>query len=345
MNEISNNQDYTELMNAFYANDIKRFVNLIENGANINSIDRFGETVLGSLMRRYHGLFKTRNFFDILLKNGASLKQIGLEQGLLSMAANYHNNDYYLKKLLNNNINIDDFGVWKRAPGCHYNCYESALLTAIGKCNNDFINLLLKHKPDMNIETHQGETVMNHLIISYCTRQKHNDLLPNIKKLLKYGADPEAIGRFGFRAIHYLSIFNCNISLFEILIKNNINIDSKDSSKQTALKIAASNRNYKLSKFLIENGADIKIAVDMGYSPLIHENFKIFKLFYDNGLDLLKIDDNNNNLLHLIAKGISEGHIKGGGMEFKKYYEKISKLHPKLLDIKNSKGLTPSDIL
>ena len=348
MNKAFDSTDHKKLMKAFIKDDIKGFTDLAKSDIDINSLNKWGETVISYIIKVHYTFSTTREFFNILLKNGASLKQIGLEEGLLSIVINNHQETYYLEELLKNNININDFGIWREVPEDENNFYNSAILTAIENCNNNFINLLLKYKPDLDIETHKGETILNHLITCYCEKGKHKELFPIFKKLLKYGADPDVIGCLGLRAIHHLALANCDISLFKILIKYNIDINAKNLHGDTALKITARHNKHELSRFLIKNGADMEITDLDGDSiimlSVICRKFETFELLYNSGANLTRIGANNNNILHLLAESSKTCHLDTNDIKFNQYYKKISKLHPQLLDMKNTNGQTPFDI-
>ncbi len=85
----------------------------------------------------------------------------------------------------------------------------------------------------------------------------------------------------GWNALHY-AVFNDNFKLAKKLIeKNHLNIDSKSKAGISPLHIAVKNRDLKMVKFLLKEGADIDIQDNNGLTPLHYaigqRRFKIVK--------------------------------------------------------------------
>ena len=341
------NNDYDKLMNSFLNKDILKFSNLIDSGYDANSLSDDGKSFI-SKMLEYPSDNTNKEFLNILLNSGMSLKQHGIERGLLSISIRNQSKIDYLKKLLESNINVNTFGVYKgRLDGMSWpDC--PPIFHAIVKGDIQFIDLLLKYDIDFDIENSEGETPLNYLIDTYCTYHRKPELLPSIcEKFLNHGANPNAIGEMGRQSIHVLSFHYHNDDLFEILYKHNneIDINAKDFYGNTALKICACEGNFKGLKFLINHGGDSNIINRYKTSALmmsVHSNsLEIFEYLLSHGASVLVCNNDNNNILHFLAKNMVI-HKKS---KFEKYFNEISKSHPELLVIKNKNGDTPLNIL
>ena len=167
-----------------------------------------------------------------------------------------------------------------------------------------------------------------------------------MEKFLKLGADPNKMGRNGNQPIHYLSMKKSEQYLFDILFEksNNININAKNMYGNTPIRLAAKNDNLPGIKFLVKKKADLNIMGNFNYTPItsaaVFDNFKIFNYLLDAGANLLILDQDKNNILHKIAKSKRYKNKKHD-----KYIERISQLHPELIDMKNINDKTPKDIL
>ena len=308
-----NLKDFDYFMSSFLNNDIDEFRYLINQGMNLNCLNEDGESLISRIMH-YKETKKRRKFFNLLLKNNVSLKQIGIEENLLNISIN-RNEYYYIKKLLEYNININVSGKYKFANWDDESRSDPApIFTSIKNFNEPVINLLLKNNVDLDIETENGDTILNYLVKRYFLYRKNKKLLPIFKKLIKHGANPDVIGKKGCRTIHILAERKNTMNFFEILYKNNckININAKNSFGKTALMLAIENDNFEISEFLIKKGANLFITNCCG-----------------------------NNTLHIIADKIN----KTNKTKHKKLFKKISKSHPELLNVKNSNNKTPYNML
>ena len=338
-------ENYNSLFDAFLKDNRKKFSKLIYDGANVNCVSDLNKSLISMILHDRSKKNKAKYFLDILLKNNVSLKQIGTELPLLTILITSKNTKC-LKKLLDNNINANYSCSFKVLPHGPSHICNPPIFHAIDMMDDEAINLLLKYNIDFEIEDPWGETLINHLIFKYCIEKQYKRLSVILEKILQLGADPNKIGVEGSQAIHYLASWGERKYLFDILFKNsnNIDINAKDMFGDTPLTLAAFYNNFPCVKFLVKKGADLNIAGDDDYTAItfaaVFDNFEIFNYLLDNGADLLVIDKEKNNILHQILN--SKEYEKS---KHYKYIKKISKLHPKLIKMKNAFGETPKDIV
>ena len=345
----ADNGDFTKLMNAIKTNDINKFKKLIKLGADINSLNKNQKTLISKILSPT--MIKNKNnhdFFDILIKNNVSLKRIGNEQNLLSLAMRIHHIDpHYFHKLLKNNININDCGVYMERN--KQIIFDPPIFEAIRRSNPYCINmLLLKEELDIEIENKHGEVLLNFLIKNYSINKNQENLPVIFKKLINDGYDPNARGHLGEQTLHCLAEYYFQTDLFEFLFNSNnyIDINSKTMFGDTALKIAAKHGNINAVKFLIEKKADLNIPSLSGKTAILEaatgrNNLNIFKILLKNNADLKITDNNQNNILHYITK-----HKKCiNKIPYNYYINKISNLHPEFLYMKNKYNDTPLQIM
>ena len=345
--KTANYSDFNELMDSYLNKDINKFCELIDRGININCLNNNGKSFVSCILAREDHEDMMDKFLQILLKNNISLKQIGIERSLLTIAIERHDNTSCLEKLLKSNINIDNFGMYRYLIGGKQWCDDPAIFHAIKKEDGRIIELLLKYNVDLNIENQDGETPLLFLLRGGYFVKNRKGAICVMKKLLKNGADPNILGPDGNSVMHYMSSNFHESDIFEILFKNNdnININAKNKFGDTALINAVSMGNHDAVKFLIKNGADLNVRGYKGFSAVMLAAFmnyiRILNSILIQSPDLSIIDNKGNNILHLMAK-----QIKFDVTEIcQKHFNQISKSHPELLNIKNSKGLTPTDLL
>ena len=370
--KTANDSDFDKLMDSYANKDINKFSKLIDQGVNINCLNNNNESFVSRMLRQEYNSVMDE-FLSILLKNNISLKQIGIEQSLLAIVIHYHNNTSCLEKLLKNKININDFGVYRFSMSKTQLRYQPAIFHAISKEDDGIIDLLLKYNPDLNIENNDGETPLHFLL-----QKRYNFTNQNIAllfdKLLKNGADPNILGPYGNTLIHYLASCEHGYDMFEFLFNNkhNININAKNKDGDTALSLAIKTKNIFAVKFLIKKGADINIRYWDKFTVVMLavniDDIEILNYILKQSPDLSIVNDDGDNILHLLAKKINKQNNKIHKKYFdqisklhpellarkinkqdskthQKYFDQISKLHPELLNIKNFRGKLPCDLL
>jgi ankyrin repeat protein len=104
--------------------------------------------------------------------------------------------------------------------------------------------------------------------------------------------------------LHFIVQVN-NIAFMCILIKNGVNIHSKNNMQQNVLHICAGCENANLLKYFLDKKVNIdELDID-GETPLAfalsHNHFEIVEILIKNGADLLIKSDNNVSSIDIIA--------------------------------------------
>ena len=274
--------------------DIEVLKHLIANGFDINEQDDDGNTLLMLALKN-----NNEAFYDLLLSKKANC-DIGNNDGEipLSVAYNAHN-ESMIKKLLLNGAN----------PDVKFHNNECLVEIASKKQNFSIFDYLRLTKFDPNIRGAGNNTPLHHAVIS-THRSKttdHRDLL--VKKLLKYGADPNLQNDNGMTPFHLatglpkpdtLLVF-CNLkeikpeipncmgrtvlhTAIEAGKKENVFIlasrfpnllEIKDNEGYTPLKLAIHLNKKECSLALLKNGAKEEDAIFSLASKASHE--KLFE--------------------------------------------------------------------
>lgn len=129
--------------------------------------------------------------------------------------------------------------------------------------------------------------------------------------------------------------------MLEFLLKQNININTRDIDGETALHSAADAGSLARMKILIHHGAAINIKDNDGKTPLHHvsenhyiDQLKAAKLLIAAGARVNSQDKDGQTPLHLVADWY------GGDPEYAKYLLE----HGAITSIRDIKGRRPLDV-
>jgi ankyrin repeat protein len=88
---------------------------------------------------------------------------------------------------------------------------------------------------------------------------------------------------------------NSDHNIYELLIKNGINLESVSENGTTILLLATSHQDIKMVKLLIKYGANVDVKNHHGHCPLTHAiirgNIQLVKLLVENGADINTVDN------------------------------------------------------
>ncbi|XP_059475690.1 uncharacterized protein LOC132196811 [Neocloeon triangulifer] len=209
---------------------------------------------------------------------------------------------------------------------------------------NNFLHLLddLRERyPNLDKVIHQNENVN---AANFAAEHGHLEML---SKLVEIGAGINLKDRFYRNALH-LAIENGDLACIKILVENGANMELRDSSGRSTLLAAAASNNLEIVKYLLEYGADpraidenkfnaLHLAVQSKNLAMAEEillvdpsliegktdyersalhlaaragDVELCKWLVEKGVDVLGIDLDLNNALHLACKG---GHYEVSG--------------------------------
>lgn len=134
--------------------------------------------------------------------------------------------------------------------------------------------------------------------------------------LLDYGANPRVSDYANRNMLHYLcrSTEYINPEIIESILDKNIPINQTDIYTNTALHMAISMNKVRITKLLIERGADIHAENETGNTPLniaiIYENHTIINILLRNHAKLNKPNSHGHLPIHLAYNSKSETTTK-----------------------------------
>jgi ankyrin repeat protein len=150
---------------------------------------------------------------------------------------------------------------------------ETVLQMSILERDNKIIDYLLNNGIEFS-KAGNPETI---LLIKSCIEKK---LIGSFKKLINFGLDLQAISLADFME-------DDNVSILEVLLTQDVDINTPNQKGQTPLFVAFKKRYYKTVRFLLEKGADINgicLAEFMEQQPRFDYNAIGFLI--DKGINL-----------------------------------------------------------
>ena len=166
------------------------------------------------------------------------------------------------------------------------------------------LKILTERGAYVNCRDSAGETALDYAV--------KNKRLCNIEHLLKCGANVNNVDEYGKSVLMKALTTDSNPDCVRLLIKNKADINSTDNDGKSALVHAAVNSCEQSMRILIEEGADVNMAVNkglkMGFTPLIASaeagNIKCVRM-------LLKAGAYVNKTLHYKGTSAIACHLSG----------------------------------
>lgn len=272
INKPSGNESKTPL----HAADTPHLIRLLlEKGANIDALDRFGQSKLHRVVNHS----KSDGSMEILqmlidFKASVNTKDILGNSPLISAAADA--SDQALQLLLANGADLS---------ACNKNG-ENALIGAMRrryvKDREKTIQLLLDAGADPNFRTKGGRET------PFMVACDSRGVAPNdIRMLINAGADIDAKDKDGQTAL--MRVVNSSVPMVKFLIKAGAKLDLQDSNGKTAAMIASTphgSSKWKSSALeqLVQAGANLALEDKNGRTALQTENADAAIFLLDAGL-------------------------------------------------------------
>jgi ankyrin repeat protein len=213
--------------------DIKSIKELLENGADINISNFFGENSI--MMSIFFNRIDTMHF---LLKNGANINHrdnSGKTVLMISSQRNHIKITEELVKLCDVNA-VNDEG-------------RTALMFAISNNNIDIVNILLNSGANQDVKDNAKWTPF--IYASYIGN------IDICNMLIAKGVDIYAKTVFGVNAFMWATLNNHKNIVDLLLYSYNFNIEDKDIYGRTAVSYAIEGKNFDILKLLLKNNANI----------------------------------------------------------------------------------------
>ena len=317
------NQEVTnELLFVAGSANMEKITRLIQEGADVNAVDGFGNTVL-----MFAALGNSNpDVLRVLIENGADVnaaKNDGITP--LMFAANRNSNPDITQVLIKNDAGVNAADNEGRTP---------LMLAAVNNSNPDVLRVLIENEVDVNITAHNGMTplmfaarrnpnpdimqvlIENGAIVNTADNEGRTPLmfavennlnLEIIRTLIENNADINATKQDGMTSLLYaINRRNFSFDVLQILIENGADVNAADKDGITPL-ISAVNENKVpyFIRFLLENGADVNAADKNGMTPLmyasINSNIDVLRIFLENGADINAANNDGKTPLMLAA--------------------------------------------
>lgn len=229
--------------------DVAKF--LIQNGANINEADIYGDTPLLAAVKS-----KSLTTVKAIVEEGADLNVNGLIE----------------ESIKQNSLEIAKYLVEKKVK-----VSEDDIIAAIEQRKFQFIEVLLADSASENFK--------NDIFIKVVQSGE----IETINTMLQKGCDFKQVTQNDIEIGLFSALKVGKADSVEFFLKNGANINTVFSERFTPLSHAAYNAHEKLCEFLIKNGADVNLVDKDGYSPLCYailsKSFQILDMLLNNGAD------------------------------------------------------------
>ncbi|EFA06802.1 Ankyrin repeat and KH domain-containing protein mask-like Protein [Tribolium castaneum] len=165
---------------------------------------------------------------------------------------------------------LEDLNIRSKRKG------ETVLTHAVVHGNLEIIKLLLSNGADLNALCCHGDTPLIKCIT------KGN--LKHAKYLVENGANTCQADRNGYTPLAH-AVYNENTEMIELLLKSHARF-----TLHSGLFEAIDNCNFKMTKFMLEKGADVNLCGENGEFPLTHavkkKQSEIVKLLIKKGANI-----------------------------------------------------------
>ncbi|XP_015189072.1 PREDICTED: ankyrin-3-like [Polistes dominula] len=281
------------LCNAIERKDLKKVIDLISEGANVNACDRTGMFPLQMAVMK-----ESKEIIEELIDKGADV-DIEVHNKKLVEYAMAESNEDIVKLLVEKGATIK----------FHNNNEDSILRYLIKKGMLELLQCVIK-EIDINFQTGDGHTL---LIMAAEQGQ-----LEIVKFLCNMGINVNARSSRNSTALHFAigNSSNPNLEIVQFLIDNGAEIDVENVFGYTPLQNALYNKNFEVAKLLIEKGgADVnRIYINTHYArqrlggTLLHwacrnyDGDEAIKFLIKNGANINATEHDGRTPLCLLVK-------------------------------------------
>ncbi|GEM_PF-749567 len=312
---------------AIKENDIKRALELIDRGVDVNKKDPYGKTPLIYALQRHdtmltrvlieHGADvnvkdeftgKTPIFYTVLeedtvsaayiVKHGAGVDEVDKDGNTPLIYAVLNNKPLMVKFLLEHGASVNRKGENGFIP----------LIFSVKEGYSEVARLLIEHGADVNIADNDKYTPL-----CYAAEKGLTDV---VKLLVQHNASMERCGKEDMRPID-LAALRGYLDIVKYLVKhgNDLKNECRDEEHPCVLHFAARGGNLDIVKYLVENGVDIHAIYNVNLmgdgTTILHEaassgNLELVKYIVNNGVSVNKKDSKGRTPVYY---AIEHGHL------------------------------------
>ena len=254
---------------------------MVDHGANINATNGKHETALSVAC-----LKGNEDAIDVILAAGADPNMADADgDSCLSKAVFQECSKEVLQAIVDHGANVNATN----------SKYETALLVACSKGNEDAIDVLSTAGADPNSVDHDGDTCLHKAVFWTCSKGVLQALVDQganvhatngknetallvaclkgnedaISVMLTVGADPNIVDADGDTCLHNAVFQDCSKEALQALVDQGANVNARNGYDQTALSVAFAKRNEKAISVILTAGADPNI-VDADGDTCLH---------------------------------------------------------------------------
>lgn len=264
-------------------NNEEIFSLLVENGADINAQNKFGETVLMKALERENWPIVLK----LVAKNVDLEKETVFGTTILTQAISKGSEVFALFLASRvKNLNLAD-KTFQKTP----------LMTAIDMDMPKVALKLIENGADLNLKDKDGRTALLHAL--------YEEQKEVVLALLKKGADVSLTDKKGQTPLIYNVLYG-SLEMNDVLIRYGVKVDEKDNQGRTALVYAIESGGFSHVYNLIANGADINQTDENNESVFMKavrtNKVKTVKIMLKNGIDVNRQDQYGRTALMVAAE-------------------------------------------
>lgn len=312
-----------------------------DSQTSVNEENEVGETALMIAVTRDH-----IKIAKILYSRGANLNKINKKGETLDLMAKRTNDpeliQWLCEKLMLNFVEQNQLVALiklhtedKVSLNCKGRNGNTPLLLAAQLGHEDIVSYLVKNKADHQLKNNEGNcplhmaacgghaSMVQTLLDIGCFVDKRNKNSQTplhlaamygkqnvLEVLLKNGAVIDACDKDGRIILHWASIGG-HIGIVEYLFdEQNLNPNLQDEQHNTPLHLAIEFEKINVVKKLLKSESDLDIANKQGLRPIdvaaVKGNVEVLELFIDDNLDIISARNDGKTALHHAA---SSGHL------------------------------------
>ncbi|XP_048250451.1 ankyrin repeat domain-containing protein 50-like isoform X2 [Haliotis rufescens] len=272
--------------------DIVRYF-LSRKVADINSMGKYGRTPVMNAAEMGH-----RQVFDLLVTQGADVSVVDDDRNNILHVACLGGHVDIVKYVLSQKVaDINSRGKYGRTP----------VMVAAEKGHSQVFDLLVTQGADVSLVDDKG----NNILFVACLGG-HVDIVKYV--LSQKVADINSRGKYG-RTPVMVAAEKGHSQVFDLLVTQGADVSAMDDDGNNILHVACLGGHVDVVKYVLsQKVADINSRGQYGRTPLMVAAEKghrqMFDLLVREGADVLLVDDNRNNILHVASLGGDADMVK-----------------------------------